>query len=173
MSLAANAGSGETEMDNDVRSFRDYRLLPVWQVVTPSVRERVCAFWLQERALPDRPTAERRAAELVYLIETATGELAGVTTAYAATAPRLGKPFYFYRTFVAARHRRPRLPQFMLQATYDLLRERCPSDGPRGMMVAAENRKLTRRGTRRDFDRLGWRYLGLTPRGQHTWIRPF
>lgn len=160
-------------MNDTIHRFGNYRLLPVWGAVTPAIAEPVCTFWLNERALPDRITAERRACELVYLLETAAGDLAGVTTAYTAIAPRLGRPFYFYRTFVTRPHRTPRLPQFMLQISYDLLRARRTGDGPRGVMVSAENPKLARRGIRRDFDRLGWQYLGLNPRGQPTWIRPF
>ena len=54
------------------------------------------------------------ARELVYVMENAAGEIAGVSTAYAAVAPRLGQRFYFYRTFVRSTDRAPNLPQRML-----------------------------------------------------------
>lgn len=153
--------------------FRDYWLLPVLNSITPELRERVCTFWLKEHALPSRAAAERRTSELVYVVENAVREIVGVSTAYVAVAPRLGKSFYFYRTFVRREDRTPRLWQYVLQATWALLYARTTHGTVFGVIAAAENPKFARPGTRREFQKLGWDYLGTNPRGQHTWIKPF
>lgn len=160
-------------MNAAVQYFRDYRLRPVLGALTPELQERVCAFWLREGALPDAAMAARRVRQVVYVVENAAAEIAGVSTAYIAVAPRLGRRFYFYRTFMREQDRRPRLPRLVLQLTYELLRERRPANGPLGMMIAGENPKLARRGTHRLLEKLGWEYLGLNPRGQPTWIKLF
>lgn len=146
-----------------------YRLVPVWQTVTPELATRVIDFWLREGALPDRTRAEGRIAELAYVIEKEDG-IAGVSTAHAGPAPKFGGVYYFYRMFIRPGDRVHGLAQNVTLATARLLESRAAAGGPAGVLVAAENPKLASRALmQRLLGRHGWSYAGLNRIGQPTW----
>ncbi|HET6725035.1 MAG TPA: hypothetical protein VFH85_03405 [Gammaproteobacteria bacterium] len=172
-STGANPTGESTPRAIAAKQFRGYRLLQMHGMVTPKMRARVRTFWLREGALPDALTALRKTVQLLYVIENAAGEIVGVTAAFTAIAPRLGRRVYCYRTFVRPADRVPGLSQFALQASWKMLDASRPLGGPVGLVVAAENPKLERPGVRRKATALGWRYLGRNRRGQNMWIKPF
>ncbi len=153
-------------------AFRDYRLIPVFRSTTPELREAVVDFWLGEGALRNRPSAEERAFELVYVIRNRQQELIGVSTAQ--LAPGLGgQPAYFLRTFIRPADRTPGLPQRVIRETWQLLKRRTPPDGPQGAFLVGENPKLQRPGMKQQLARRGWDYLGQNAKGLPLWGKPF
>jgi hypothetical protein len=82
-----------------------YQLDAVWPTPSAAVRADVVRFWLAEGALPNRPTAEERAHQLLVVAREPNGRVAGVSTAVRAIVPQLGFQCFFYRTFVGRAHR--------------------------------------------------------------------
>lgn len=155
------------------KRFRGYRLFPMPGAVAQKMRGRIREFWLRESTLSDPTIALRETMELLYVVENAAGEIVGVTAAFIAIAPRLGRRVYCYRTLVRPADCAPGLSRFALQTSWELLEARRPLGGPVGLVVTVEDRKLSRKDVRRRATALGWKYLGRNRRGQHTWIKPF
>jgi hypothetical protein len=156
-----------------VNTRENYRFEAVFPTPPPEVADRVVAFWLHHRALPDEASARVRVAQLVYVIYAPNGDIAGVSTAYTGQAPNLGGEFYFYRMFIRPEDRVPIMMRRVTEMTFDVLRERTPAEGPKGVVVVAENRKLHRPAAERQLQRAGWQKIGLDARQQPVWLRRF
>jgi GNAT superfamily N-acetyltransferase len=83
-----------------------HRIEIVWPDPSPEARAEAVALWLAEGALRAREIAEERAAELLAFARDPSGHIVGIATAFREQLPRFPKPFFIYRTFVAAAYRR-------------------------------------------------------------------
>ncbi len=83
-----------------------HRIEIVWPAPSREARADAVTFWLAEGALRAREIAEERAAELLALARDPGGQVIGIATAFREQRPRFPRPFYVYRSFVGAAHRR-------------------------------------------------------------------
>jgi hypothetical protein len=153
--------------------FRDYLLQNVYLRTTQAQRSEIIALWLEEGALSDQAEAERRSHEAVFLVRTASGDLAGLSTV-GLVRVKDGRTFYAYRMFLRKGNRVPYLMVAVIAATRDFLRTfQHPELQPAGMLHVNENPKLMRPGVRKLFERHGYRYWGTTPQNEEVWAFEF
>jgi len=156
----------------DVR-FRDYFLQSAYLRTTQDERSEIIAFWQEEGALTDPAETERRSHEAVFLVRTATGGLAGLSTV-GLVRTKDGRVFYAYRMFLRKRDRVPYLMMGVAAATRDFLRTfRHPEVQAAGIIYVTENRKLMRAGMRKLLARHGYRYWGTTADAEDVWAVEF
>lgn len=157
----------------ETKSYKDYRLEPVYRCGTSSQHEEAIDFWLAQKALIKRERCEQRANELVFLVRRQSGELAGMSTA-AKTKGIDGKIYLAFRMFLHKDDRVPFLMREISLATYRLLRDYpWQEQQPAGMIIVTENRKLMRPGMHRYFLRYGLSYRGKTQGGKDVWHASF
>ena len=149
-----------------------YRMIAVYGAVDAGLGQEIVDFWQRNRAIADPREAQRRSAEVVFTVRDSTGCLVGVSTVYEAKIQG-DRRYFFYRMFIQPRDRVPGLMRRVVLATRDYLRDLRLPGKPRGIVIVAENPKLTGRGMRRQFRRYGWQLLGRTPRGQDVWKSDF
>lgn len=154
-------------------TLKNYRFEAVFPTPSVEIAEQVIAFWLRERALPNEAAARQRVAQLVYVIRTPDGEIAGVSTAYTGPAPKLGGEYYFYRMFIRPQDRVPIMMRRVTEMTFEVLEAHTRTGGPQGLIAVAENPKLRRPAAERQFERAGWHKIGLDARQQPVWLRRF
>jgi hypothetical protein len=152
----------------DVR-FRDYLLQNVYLRTTQTERSEIIALWFCEEALDDPAEAKRRSHEAVFLVRSASGELAGLSTV-GFVRLKEGRTFYNYRMFLRKGDRVPNLMMAVVLATREFLRTfQHPERQSAGLLHINENPKLLRPGMRRVFERIGHRYWGKTPLDEEVW----
>ena len=138
--------------------------------VSDSLREELVAFWTRHGAVPATLEARRRAAEVVCVARDAAGEIAAVNSVYVAGFRDPSDLHYFYRQFARPRDRILSLGVAMLREAVDFLRAKHrPGDPVKGMLLVAENPKLSRKSGHKLLARLGWTFLGKGPRGFDLW----
>jgi len=153
--------------------FRDYRLQNVYLRTIQAQRSEIIALWREEGAVNDPAEAERRSHEVVFLVRSPSGELAGLSTVGLVRA-KDGRAFYDYRMFLRKRDRVPNLMVAVVVATRDFLKTFAhPEMQPAGMLHINENPKLMRPGARKVFERLGYRYWGKTAQDEEVWAVEF
>ena len=166
------AGGDEVQLRQD-QHFKDYLLENVYLRTTDSQRSEILALWRDGEVEIDRSQAERRSREVVFLVRTASGELAGVSEA-ALVRVRGHRRFYAYTMFLRKSDRVPYLMLAVLNGTRDFLRNfEHPKLQPHGMLLVTENRKLMRPGTRKLLGRHKYRYWGRTGWGDDVWAVEF
>jgi peroxiredoxin len=156
----------------DIR-FKDYLLQNVYLRTTRAERSEIIRLWHEEEAINDPAEAKQRAAEAVFLVRTASGELAGLSTVGLVRA-RDGRTFYAYQMFLRKQDRVSYLMLAVVLATRDFLSTfRHPTSQPAGMVHVNENTKLMRPGLRKLFERHGYSYWGVTAEGEDVWAVEF
>ena len=154
--------------------FRGYLLENVYRITSSEQRAEAVAFWLAQGALASRREAVRRAFEIVYLVRSAGGTLAGMCTAALRSGAREESSYYAFRMFLRREDRVPYLMRAVTNATRDFLSAlEHPEPRPAGMVIVAENAKLMRPGIRRYFQRHGYAFRGTTSAGRDVWLAPF
>jgi hypothetical protein len=153
--------------------FKDYLLENVYLRTTKLQRTEIMALWHDGGFVIDGGQAEHRAREVVFLVRTASGELAGVSEA-ALVRVRGHRRFYAYTMFLRKSDRVPYLMLAVLNGTRDFLRNfEHPRLQPHGMLLVTENRKLMRPGMRKLLARHKYRYWGRTAWGDDVWAVEF
>ena len=153
--------------------LKDYRLENVYLRTTESQRCEILALWRDAGVVLDCGEAERRTREAVFLVRTASGELAGLSEV-ALVRVRGRRRFYAYTMLLRQRDRVPYLMLAVLNATRDFLHNFAhPKLRPEGMLLVTENRKLMRPGVRKLLARHGYRYWGRTARDEDVWVVEF
>lgn len=149
-------------------AYHDYRMQNVFGEKPEGLRREIVAFWRANRALR-RGEAEawRRSNEVVLVIRNPEGEIAGVTSVYAAAFR--GATYYFYRMFIRRGDRVPGMMRFATLETRHFLQRQHAPGGPKGMIVISENPKLMNPGMRRMMARGGFTDAGKTPKGLDIW----
>jgi peroxiredoxin len=156
----------------DIR-FKDYLLQNVYLRTTQAQRSEIIRLWHEEGAISDPAEAKQRAEEAVFLVRTASGELAGLSTVGLVRA-RDGRTFYAYQMFLRKQDRVSYLMLAVVLATRDFLRTfRHPTTEPAGILHVNENAKLMRPGMRKLFERHGYSYWGVTAEGEDVWAVEF
>jgi len=153
--------------------LKDYRLENVYLHTTESQRSEILGLWRDGGAVLERSQAQRRCREAVFLVRSASGELAGISEVALVRVKGRGR-FYAYTMFLREWDRVPYLMLSVLNATRDFLRNFThPRLQPDGMLLVTENRKLMRPGMRKLFYRHGYRYWGRTVRDDDVWAVEF
>lgn len=156
-----------------------YKLLPVFQKTTPEVRAMIVGFWQRNRALPANADAEARAKQVVILALGEDGQPVAVSTVYKDSFAHTGMKdapagsFYFFRTFVQPGDRVHHLSRKITACTYDHLKTCADSQDAKGVVIVAENPKLTQPVLDRLVGTLGWRHIGADSRGKLVYRRDF
>ncbi|HYD18257.1 MAG TPA: hypothetical protein VEF76_07245 [Patescibacteria group bacterium] len=156
-----------------------YRLLPVFQNTTEEVRRLITDMWERNRALPAGANAEARARQVVVMALGPEGKPVGVSTVYKDSFAHTGMKaapeglYYFFRTFVQPSDRVHHLSRLLTACTYDHLRDLSDSARPKGVVIVAENPKLTKPVLERLVGTLGWDYIGEDSRGKLVFRRDF
>jgi hypothetical protein len=161
-------------MDDTVNTTAGtYRLELVHGKITPQLRDELIAFWQQNNVLPQGTDGAARAQTVVYIARNPQGAIAGVTSANIANFLKPKNPHYFYRMMVQPADRSFTLTHALWQRTGDALAAAYTPGSPRGIVIIAENRKLSQPGLRRLLTRGGYIHLGTNPKGYDLWLRQF
>ena len=159
--------------------LEEYKLLPVFQKTTPETRAMIVAFWQRNCALPAGADAEARANQVVIMAVGEEGQTVAVSTVYKDSFAHTGMKdaptgdFYFFRTFVQPGDRVHHLSRKITACTYDHLKTCADSQGAKGVVIVAENPKLTKPVLDRLVGTLGWAHIGAEARGKLVYRRDF
>lgn len=152
-------------------TYNKYRIIPVYGKTDEVQRQDILRFWARNRAIGNPAEARRRTRDVVLIIRDEAGEVAGVTSVYVDQFQ--GQRYYYYRMFIEPGDRVYGMMSFATGATRNLLRDLEVPDKPLGIVAITENVKLMRKGTRRQFERIGWEYVGKTENGLDIWKYDF
>ena len=118
-------------------------------------------LWLSNKFLPSHAASRKRSEQICYLLtEVTSGKVIGVNTLYQGSVSRGGTTVWLNRMFIDPAHRDTRL---MIVGTSMMLcfaKTYLESRGLPGVGNVNENRKLSRPGMQRIFQRLGYQKLG-------------
>ncbi len=157
-------------MEAELPSSSGYSISVVHRHVDNALRDELVAFWMQHGAVPDAAEARRRAGEAVCIVRNAGSEIVAVNSVYVARFRGYADPQYFYRQFARPQDRVLRLGVAMLRQAVAALRAAHRAGDPvRGIVLVAENPKLSRKSGHRLLAWLGWTFLGKGPRGFDLW----
>ena len=144
---------------------------------TPEAQEELIAFWLRTGALPTREEAERRVAQVLFVVRTkAEQQLVAISSVYGQVNQQIGHPFYYFRCFVEEHHRRASLALHLLVATRRELNARfVAGENPQiiGMMLEVQNEALQQFRTEAVWPRTGFVYIGRNQRGDPVRVSYF
>jgi hypothetical protein len=157
-------------MEAELRDLGDYSVQVVRGRMDDALRAELGAFWTSHGAISDSAEAQRRADEVVCIARNVEGNIVAVNSVYAADFRAAGDRHHFYRQFARLQDRRLGLSVAMLrQAVATLRAEHRAGDPVKGIVLVAENPKLSRKSGRRLLAWLGWTFLGKGPRGFDLW----
>ncbi|MDI1228473.1 MAG: hypothetical protein PSY14_12390 [bacterium] len=157
----------------------EYRLLPVFRNITKSLGEEIIDLWRRNHALPAGSDPAQRVSQVVLAAIDADDKLVAVSTAYRAPFSHSGlqggtdDEFYYFRTFVQPGDRRHNLPKKLTNSTYDHLNTLPPEGRPKGVVIVAENPKLTKKLLEHELGPFGWVHIGQDARGKQVFRRDF
>ena len=157
----------------------DYRLFPVFQNTTADLRAQIVDLWRRNNALPAGADPDARAKQVVILAVDTQDKPIGVSTVYRDTLTHAGVKnapegdFYFFRTFVQPGDRAHNLPKKLTTRTYDYLKTYADADKPKGVIIVAENPKLTKALLEHQLGPFGWVHIGADARGKQVFRRDF
>ena len=154
-------------------ALNGYRLDYVHGETTPDLRDEIIGFWRRNNVLPQGTDDETRSRTVVYVARNPAGAIAGVTSAAIADLLKPENPHYFYRMMVQRADRSYALTHTLWQRTGDALAAAYAPGKPLGVVIIAENRKLSLPGLRRLLMRGGYEHLGTNPKGYDLWLRSF
>lgn len=157
----------------------EYRLLPVFRNITEALGQQIIDLWRRNHALPAGSDPAQRVSQVVLAAIDAEDKLVAVSTAYRAPFSHSGLQgvtegeFYFFRTFVQPGDRRHNLPKKLTNSTYDHLKTLPPAGRPQGVVIVAENPKLTKKLLEHELGPFGWIHIGADARGKQVFRRDF
>jgi len=142
--------------------FGAYTLKNVYQNITEQQQQACVEMWLRNRVIPNEQAALERSKQVCYFItETASEKLIGVNTLYAGQVMQGGPQIYLNRMFIDPKYRDSRL---MITGTAMMLcfaKTHLADEGYPGVVNINENKKLSRPGMNRIFERLGYTKKGM------------
>jgi hypothetical protein len=157
----------------------EYRLLPVFRNITPQLGAKIIELWRRNNALPAGIDPAQRLSQVVLVVIDGDDKLVAVSTAYRAPFSHSGlqggedEVFFFFRTFVQPGDRRHNLPKKLTNSTYDQLKTLPPETRPKGVIIVAENPKLTKKLLEHELGPFGWIHIGQDARGKQVFRRDF
>lgn len=147
--------------DLDDYEYGNYRLLNVFDKITPDQRKQCVKLWLRNGVLPSRQAALERSDQVCYFItQIDTGELIAVNTLYDDLMPGTQLPVFMNRMFIDPAHRHSRLMIIGTGMMLIFAKTKLENSKQLGVANINENVKLSRRGANRIFRRFGYRQLG-------------
>lgn len=152
-----------------------YTLVDSWQCMKPAEADAVCAFWHREHANVEGEEARRRVQQVLTRALDTQGNVIAVSTAEPCSVPRLGQPMYYYRCFVGADWRGKEMAIALLRRGFDdLERWATERDFPCiGILLELENEALAGHLPRAHWHRVGFSFIGRSPRGLDLRVRYF
>ncbi len=135
--------------------------------------EDVLEFWRREDAMPE-DEANRRVHEVLLVATAASGEVAGVSTIYLKRNAQLRMDLWYYRTFIAAEHRRATLARRMMLLATEIVEGRFVSgEDTRACAGGAEvqNEWLKRERNLAVGENSKAVFIGENDRGDHVYVR--
>jgi hypothetical protein len=146
-----------------------YHLLDVYDQITPELTQKIVVLWQSNGVLPAGIDPTQRVKEVAVVILDKEQNVVGVSTVYIEFRPRIKEHAFMYRMFIQPQDRMPGMMVAVIKQTYALLNALSMPNKPTSMMNINENSKLIRPGTRRQFERMGYTYLGTDPQGHEVW----
>ena len=135
----------------------------------------IVELWTREGILP--ADEARRRVDEVLLVATHDGRPVGVVTTFLGQDGRLELDLWYYRTFVAAGHRRSRVAWALMLAARDHLQQRYVSGvdtRAAGIAFNVENEAIRRRANDAGWDQpLDFTMVGENERGEHVRVHYF
>ena len=157
----------------DEAETRDYSLDTGFRIEPLAGNDAVSAedvidLWQREGVLPG-PLGRQRVHQVNLVAITGEREIAGVSTIYLQRSSQLRMELWFYRTFVASRHRHSNLAAQLIAHNRDLLERRFMSGEDtraQGLIFGLENE-----GMQRHLNNAYWPYSDFTFIGEdeHGW----
>jgi hypothetical protein len=145
----------------DYFEFGRFALRNVFGSITENQRQQCVELWLDNNVLPNQRAALERSNEVCYMLSDLESQrIIGVNTLYPGTLGNQGAPVWLNRMFIDPHHRSTRL---MITGTAMMLcyaKTTLSNQGHVGVVNVNENRKLSRPGMQRIFERLGYRRIG-------------
>jgi hypothetical protein len=135
-------------------------IIPVWNQMTPELEAELAEFWIKNGAMLDANKATERAKQVVCLVRSEQGAIAGVSTAYPRIVPLLRQPMYYYRNFIAEEFRGRHLSIPFLRKSKAVLQEyslALPQPLCIGVIIEMANKRLEAH-----YDQAYWHQTGFT-----------
>lgn len=156
----------------------EYRIMPVFQNTSEQLRAAIIGLWQRNRALPAGEDGTARAKQVALIAVDGNDRLVAVSTVYRAPFAHSGLQgaageFYFFRTFVQPGDRTHNLPKKLTTCTYDHLKSMAAPGKPVGMIIVAENAKLTKKLLEHELGPFGWTHIGQDARGKQVFRQDF
>ena len=148
--------------------YHGYRLINVYQRITPEQCEEVIRFWQKNNAISDLDELQRRTSQVVFMVRDPQEQVCGISTVYIQNLTP-GNPYYFYRMFIQPMDRISGMMRVITESTRHYLHHATLPNKPLGMIIVTENQKLMREGMKRMFTRHNYEYMGLSPKGLDMW----
>jgi hypothetical protein len=150
-------------------------IIPVWKKITPELEAELVEFWVSNKAIGDPKLAAERTKQVVCLVRSEQGAIAGVSTAQPRIVPRLRQPMYYYRQFFAEDVRGQQLAAPFLAKSKEVLQQHelsLPRPQYIGVILELENRALAAHRNQAQWKE-GWTFIGYSPKGLHLRVSYF
>ncbi len=159
---------------SEIPPKNSYALRFVHGEVNESTAKEIINLWSLNQALLNEEEAKRRISEVACIARNASGEVVAVNSIYLREVPNAGGQFYFYRQFTRPQDRCIALSLSMLRQTLAFLKSRELEQPPspqsvQGVILIAENAKLSRKGMHRLLQRSGLTLVARESRGLNVW----
>lgn len=142
-------------------AYGSYRLRNVFGKINEQQQQACIELWLKNHVLPNRQAAVERSKEVCYLIEdTRNEQVIGVNTLYPGHLDKGHTKVWLNRMFLDPQHRATRLMIIGTALMLCYAKTNLTDQGMVGVVNVNENRKLSRPGMQRIFQRLGYKHLG-------------
>ncbi len=134
------------------------------------------SLWQEEVGLDEERIRRRLEQLLIVAVDPETSAIAGVSTSFLATPPRLEVPMWNYRTFVAGDQRQRNAAFDLFLASFDWHQQRFASGRDTrglGLYAEIENQGLNRYHTEAHWPITGLSFVGINERGDFCRLRYF
>lgn len=151
-----------------------YRLVDMINNHSQEVADKVVEMWKNANILPAAANPTKRVKQIVYAALDEDGNAVGVSTAYLFKPEHgklAGKLIFPVRQFILPNHRNFELSRRLLWSTYDNLSN--TKVGAEGIVLVLENKKLSRKGYKKRYARIGFVQLHAPHMTQDVMFKPF
>ena len=116
----------------------------VWSIKNQELLDEIVQAWARVGAVPEGQSGLDRAKQVVYLIRDPLDKIAGISTAYIGTVPRLKNDFFIFRCMIFPEYRYPGLLFKITKMTIDYLESIHSSLNQKvvGVFTEVENEQL-------------------------------
>lgn len=162
-------------MSESANATDGFEYIACWGDISDADRAALSVFWQAEGALNGAERVAARLPQVVMYARSATGDIAGVCTADRVTAPRLGQPVYYWRTFTAHAWRAKLPVKALLLRSCELLEEHARAHKFPAIGVLLELENSIFKGKARNAARRNPRfvYIGQSMRGLEVRVHYF